>query len=442
MAEIPTAPPHAAQHPGATQEIPQQDERHRMPALTRDELRHVLTVALRAGQIMLENGANTARVEETVHRLGTALGAEWMDVYVTPQGIIATVVSHEEHRTRIQRITRSAVDMSRMAAVIDLSRRAEIGAVDIHAVRAELDQIAQQPRRYGVWTTTLTVAGGCACFAVLFGGGIAEFLIVLLAAGIGQYLRHSLLHRQVDRLMTTAIVAMVSSGIGLAVSTWLAFAVPVVIQPSIVLAASVVLLVPGILLVSSTADLVRGDILPGLARATSALLFVMAIGAGIWAMLLVSGAQVMIATAPQPNLVLALLAAFAGAGGFAILFDVPYRALPFAAAVGMCAVGIRNGLLLAGIPSEVAAFFAGILIGLLAEFLARWLRTPTSLYAVPGYIPLVPGVVAFRAVLEFVNADYLAGLADFVRAALLIVAIAIGLGIVQSFGRMRQKSIF
>lgn len=48
------------------------------PPLSRDDMRDVLATALRAGQLMVENGANTSRVEETVHRLATALGADRM----------------------------------------------------------------------------------------------------------------------------------------------------------------------------------------------------------------------------------------------------------------------------------------------------------------------------------------------------------------------------
>lgn len=421
-------------------------------SLSREELREVLNTALRAGQIMLENGANTSRVEETVHHIGTGLGAEWMDIYVTPQGILATAVSHGEHRTRILRVTKSGVDLSRMDAVIDVSRRIDRHEIGLDQARADLDTIASQPRRYKVWQTTLAVGVACAAFAVLFGGGFAEFVVVLIAASVAQYLRHTLLHHNLDRLMTTAIVAAFSSGLALFMSyglanlnlaRWLPGPLALLAVPATALAASVLLLVPGVPLVSGTADLFRGDIVSGTARATAALLAVMSIGVGVWAMLLVTGARVVITTATQPNLLLAMAMALLAAGGFAVLFDVPGRALPLAALAGMAAVAVRNSAtLFGGFPIEVAAFLSGLTIGALAELLARWLRVPSSLFAIPGYIPLVPGVPAFRAVLGFVNDNYLDGLADVVRATLIIVAIAVGLGTVSAIVRLRQKPIF
>ena len=43
----------------------------------------------------------------------------------------------------------------------------------------------------------------------------------LLAAAMGQYLRHFMLHRNFDRLMTTAVVAVFASSIALLVAVWL-----------------------------------------------------------------------------------------------------------------------------------------------------------------------------------------------------------------------------
>src|SRR6266508_308698 len=380
------------------QEISTESDR---PPLSREELRDVLTTALRSGQLLLENGANTARVEETVHRLGTALGAEWMDVYVTPQGIIATAVSHHEHRTRIQRVTKSGVDLSRVAAAIEVSRRAEQGELTTDTALAELDRIARQPRLYDVRLTTLAVGLACGGFSVLFGGGQWEFAVVLLAAGLAQFLRHTLLHHNLDRLMTTAIVATFASGVALALSLWLPAVTPIVVKPATVITASVLLLVPGVLLVSSTADMFRGDIISGVARATAAFLFVMSIGAGIWATLLISHNPITLETAAQPNLLVAMVMALLAAGGFAVLFDVPYRALAFAGLTGMLAYAVRWLVVYTGGPAEVAFFFAGMTIGVMGEILSRGLRMPSSLFAIPGYIPLVPGVVAFRAVLSF-----------------------------------------
>lgn len=407
------------------------------PPLSREELRDVLTIALRAGQLMVENGANTARVEETVHRLGTALGAEWLDVYVTPGGIIATDTSHGEHRTKIQRITRNGLDLSRVAAVLELSRRVEVEQLSIGQVRGALEVIARQPRVYPRWLTVLAVGMSCASFALMFGGGLREAFATLLAAGSAQWLRDSFAHLNVSRLLMTAVIAAYAAGTALALALALG-----AIAPDLTMLASVLLLVPGVLMVSSVADLFRGDTLSGLARGAAALLVSSAIGAGVWTVVLVCGIQLGATLVQVPSLLLGAALAFVATAGFAVLFDVPRPALVSAALVGAFAYATRQVALFAGLPPEAAIFLGGLVVGLLAEVLARQMRMPTSIFSMPGFIPLVPGTLAFRTVLDFASADYPSGTASLVRTALLTGALAAGLGTTSALARMRQKSLF
>jgi uncharacterized membrane protein YjjP (DUF1212 family) len=76
-----------------------------------------------------------------------------------------------------------------MDGVIEVSRQIDRGELVLEGARARLDAIARQPRQYGVWQTALAVGVACAAFAVLFGGGLGEFIIVLIAATLAQYLR-------------------------------------------------------------------------------------------------------------------------------------------------------------------------------------------------------------------------------------------------------------
>jgi uncharacterized membrane protein YjjP (DUF1212 family) len=389
---------------------------------------------MRAGQLMLENGANTARVEETVFRLGAALGAQSLDVYVTPGGIIASATSYGEHRTITQRVVRSGIDLSRVAAVLNVSRQAEAGRLGRAGADDSLERIAAQPRVYGRWLTAVAVAIGCACFAGLFGAGAYEMAAVLLASGVAQLARDWLAQINLSRLLAVGIVATLASGLALVLAPLLGAP-----NPALAVLSSVLLLVPGVLMVSSVADLFRGDIISGQARATSAFLALGAISAGIWTVLLVSGARLDLATAEPPGMLASAGLALVATAGFAVLFDVPRRELLIAALVGALAYGARDLARGYGIPAEAAIFLAGLAIGALGEGLARVFRQPTALFTIPGFIPLVPGAAAFRTLLEFVDGDYATGTASFVRTALLTLALAAGLGTVNALARVRRR---
>ena len=58
--------------------------------MTDSETQQVLEVAYEAGNILLENGAEIARVEETTARIAAAYGVADSDFFVLSNGIFAT----------------------------------------------------------------------------------------------------------------------------------------------------------------------------------------------------------------------------------------------------------------------------------------------------------------------------------------------------------------
>ena len=60
------------------------------PSLEREVLADIVDLALTAGQLLMQNGAESQRVEETVRLLGTGLGCDWGNVLVSYNAIILT----------------------------------------------------------------------------------------------------------------------------------------------------------------------------------------------------------------------------------------------------------------------------------------------------------------------------------------------------------------
>lgn len=412
---------------------PQRESQELVEQRVRDELRDVLALALRAGQIMLESGANTSRVEETVHHIGAALGAEAMDVYATPSGIIGSIHAGGEHRTRVLRVATNSVSLSRIADVIGVSRRAVAGTMNRAEVALALERIAVQPRSQGHWTTVVAVAAACACFAVLFGAGPREAAASALAAAVGQQIRVWLTAINLNRLILTTVVSAIAAGIALQTSTLLEAPLP-----SSAMVASVLLLVPGVVMVSAVVDLFRGDTLAGISRAVAATLTLVAIAVGIWLVLLISSVRLPTTPVQAPMLELATALAFGATVGFAVVFDAPRRALLGCGMVGALAYLVRQTTFSAGVPIELAMFFGGLVVGLLGEVLARIVRLPASIFTIPGFIPLVPGSLGFRTVLSFVQRDYTAGVANLVEVVLLTGALATGLATIQVLARLKR----
>lgn len=402
-----------------------------------EELRQMLTITLRAGQLMLAHGANTARIEETMRHLALALGIETLDVYATPTAIIATAAAQGDHCTRVERGSFRENNLSRVAAVIEVSRQAVAGHLDAAAVQASLERIATQPRSYNAWLILFVPTLASACFPVLFGGGWPEFSATFLATLVVQLLRSRLRHVDLGRFITTWLVAGAATGLTLLLTTLLAAP-----APSLALTGALLLLIPGALMVSAVSDLFRGDLLPGLARGAAAVLIIVAIATGIWTVLLLSGAQLAPALPGQSKLLLVVLINPIITLGLALAFDVPRRALPGCVITGLLAYAVQRGALALGVPPEPALFSAGLAVGLSAAVLARWLKLPSAVFAIPSFIPLVPGILAFSTILAFFKGDYASGTEDLIRTALLNGALAAGLGTVNALVRIRRQSRF
>ena len=75
-----------------------------------------------------------------------------------------------------------------------------------------------------------------------------------------------------------------------------------------------------------------------------------------------------------------------------------------------------------------AAFIGAALVGLLSEIFAAVLRLPATVFIVTGFIPLVPGVAATRAMIELMSGNYGRGGPNAIDAALNTGAIAAGIG--------------
>jgi uncharacterized membrane protein YjjP (DUF1212 family) len=256
------------------------------PPLDHDALTDVIDLALWAGQLLMQHGAESQRVEQTTHRLGTALGCEWLDVFVSANALVVTTVSGPEFRTRVRRIVDKGVNMTIVSAVNRLSRRVEAGELDRQGVRAELQRISTAPRHYNRWLVVGMVGLACAAFCRLFGGGWIVCGITLLAAATAMFARQELTHRGVHPLLTIMVCAFIA---GLVAST--AALVQPVEQSSLALASSVLLLVPGVPMINAVEDLIKGHPVVGVARGVGAAVVALLIALGLLLAINLTGAQ-------------------------------------------------------------------------------------------------------------------------------------------------------
>ena len=116
--------------------------REQMEEHTAQERRLVLDCAMQAGSILLKNGAEIFRVEETVARMCSHYGVESEKAFVLSNGIFLTAGNgNEPFYAKVQHIPVSGARLDRVAAVNQLSREIEEGRYSPQEVKQKLDEI-------------------------------------------------------------------------------------------------------------------------------------------------------------------------------------------------------------------------------------------------------------------------------------------------------------
>lgn len=103
------------------------------------------------------------------------------------------------------------------------------------------------------------------------------------------------------------------------------------------------------------------------------------------------------------QLVQDMLLAAVPALGFAMVFNVPNRALRYCALLGAIGHGSRLLLITLGLNIEWASLMAAILIGVIGIQWSRWLLAHPKVFTVAAVIPMFPGIYAYRAMIAVVE---------------------------------------
>lgn len=392
-------------------------------------------VVLRAGLLSLSAGTGSYRVKETMARIAAALGIDRHHAQVTLTEITSTSHRGRSFRTEVAEVATVGVNASRLAALealsVEVERRPRPVPVDV--VADALDRIEGQPPRLGVLLGGLWAGLACAAFCFLIGGGPYEVAGALLGGWAGQLVRRLLLGRHFNHFGATIVAAAAACFIFLGFVESLRLIDEPVAAHQAGYVAAVLFLIPGFPLVTAGLDLARLDLSAGVARLTYAVLIALSAALAVWAVAIAF--DLTPATLPGPVLSLPVLiplqaaASFAGVAGFALMFNGTWRMALAAGLIGMVANVLRLELVRLEVPPQAAAALAALLVGLLTAAAGPMLRVPRITLSVPAVLVMVPGVLLYRGVYAVSQGDAAAAVGTFAQAALVTMALPIGLAL-------------
>lgn len=241
-------------------------------------IRQILEIAVDSGKILLENGAETYRVEETINRICASKDIH-VESFVVPTGIFISCHVHDEYYSYVKRIRQVIIDMEIIMLINDFSRRFVNNEFSLDDAEKRLNEIRHAPK-YTPATLNFFGAVGGSFFTLLFRGTYLEFIIAFFTS----YIVLASLRRMSRYVRSGFVKNMCGGAIASFVAMLLVQAaryIPLYLDLDKIIIGCIMPLVPGVAMTNALRDSIAGDYVSGLSKLSEALLSAVAIAIGV-----------------------------------------------------------------------------------------------------------------------------------------------------------------
>ncbi|MGL4730804.1 MAG: threonine/serine ThrE exporter family protein [Clostridium sp.] len=238
---------------------------------------NIIHLAADAGKIMLENGGETYRVEQTISMICNSFDIPHVDIFITPTVIIISITNKNyETISVVRKLSGSTVNLKKVALISDLSRKicSKKIPLSMDDIKSELKYIDNLPA-YSKDTVLFASIFTAGFFCLLFGGSLRDFfvssLIGLLIGLIGRFCTKY----NINNFFNNVCGGFIASSIAVIANHFN----PLFNVDTIIIGA-IMLLVPGLLITNAIRDTLAGDLLSGISRSIEALIIAISISIG------------------------------------------------------------------------------------------------------------------------------------------------------------------
>lgn len=233
-------------------------------------------IASNAGAIMLSNGAEIYRVEDTIERIVKSKeNIRDADIYSTANVIILSFTYKGQVHTNVRRVKSRRNNLYYIDKVNSFSRKFVSGDMSLKEGLLELEKIKNDPGQPFAWQV-LGSSLSAGAFLLLLGGDIQDMLISFFVGFVSYAISHIFEKRKFGFFLINFIAGLVVSLITLGFSHFLG-----TVEVNKVVVASMMAFLPGIIITNSMRDLMSGDVTSGLTGATTAFLISSALAIGV-----------------------------------------------------------------------------------------------------------------------------------------------------------------
>lgn len=240
--------------------------------------KELIEIALLAGEIMLKNGAETYRVEDTMVRICSKGNLKFNESFVIPTGIVATVSDEKNNFLTIsKRIKNRTIDLNKISLVNQFSRDFQKYEYTYAQAMKILNDI-QNKKGYSSKVTPVAAALVCCFSTILFGGRLLDAFSAFFVGLFTQIILNVL-----NKLKLSYFISYIIGGFTTAILALFAINFNLGFNLDKIIIGSVMIMTPGVAITNAIRDTIAGDLLSGVARGVEAFLIAIfiATGAGI-----------------------------------------------------------------------------------------------------------------------------------------------------------------
>ncbi len=240
------------------------------------EAKRLLILATLAGQIMLKNGAEIYRVEDTVLRIcQSKKNIKYVNAFVIPTGIFISIEYEDDIISYIKKINYSSIDLNKVDMVNEFSRKFVNGNIELDEGVAELKFI----NKLNIYPSSFkNIFGALACsfFSLMFGGSFLDALSTLFSSFIALSVISNISKYKLTFFLNNIIGSIIISILAIVF-----FRIGIGENLDIIIIGSIMCLVPGVAITNSIRDTMSGDYLSGLSRGIEAIFAAISIALGV-----------------------------------------------------------------------------------------------------------------------------------------------------------------
>jgi uncharacterized membrane protein YjjP (DUF1212 family) len=403
---------------------------------TSPSLNDAADVLLRVGALMLRTGNTAARTREWIEVMARKMGFDAVSISLSLDSITASVRRADEQVTTMREIGPPGINAWRIAELEQLAKTLAPGSAP-GEIAVKLEEIESTKPLYSSMLIAAAVGVASGSFAFLNGGAAPEMIATAIGGGIGQWFRGWLSSRQLNQFGAAALSAATASGIYVLAAALARHAGFGFAHYPAGFIASVLFLIPGFPLIAGLFDLLQHQTVAAVSRLAYGVMILLAVALGLSIVIALGGVDI----TRQPSLELAYplklllraIASFVAACAFAMLFNTSARTVLAAGLVALVANDLRLVLIDMGMMLAPAAFFAALLIGLVALVVDERFNIPRLAMTVAPIVIMIPGIYVFETIVLFNRGQMLEALQAFAVCSFVIGALAMGLATARFF---------